>query len=56
MSPERFARARELGIATSIWTLRRSEEIESFLSSGADAIVTDRPDWSVNAHTGKTGA
>ena len=56
MSPERFARARELGIASSIWTLRRSEEIESFLSSGADAIVTDRPDWFVNARTEKTGA
>ena len=49
LAPERLLEARENKIFLSIWTLRRSEDIRLFLASGAQAIVTDRPDWLLNA-------
>lgn len=49
LTPERVMEARKNRIFLSIWTLRRSEDIGFFLASGAQAIVTDRPDWLLNA-------
>ena len=45
--PERVIEARKEEISPCIWTLRRREDTGLFLASGADAIVTDRPDWLV---------
>lgn len=47
-TPERLMEAREQKISSSIWTLRRFEDIGLFLASGAEAIITDRPDWLLN--------
>ena len=52
--PERIVEARDHKISISIWTLRRSEDIGIFLASGAEAIVTDRPDWLLN-RSGRPG-
>lgn len=43
-SPAAFRRARELGLATSTFTVNRFDALEQALDAGVDYIQTDRPD------------
>ncbi len=39
-----IARAREMGIATIVWTVDDPDQMQRLLDSGVDGIITDRPD------------
>lgn len=43
ITPESLTRARELGLATVVWTVNEPEDIERMIDLGVDAICTDYP-------------
>lgn len=45
LTPARQARARELGLEVSVWTVRNETQRRAVAKLAPDAITTDRPDW-----------
>ncbi|MBO6666521.1 glycerophosphodiester phosphodiesterase family protein [Parvibaculum sp.] len=44
VTPETAAKAKELGLAVSCWTVDEEEEMKRLAALGVEAILTDRPD------------